>query len=338
MKIRPYLEATQKVALRSFSSALDNNRLSHAYILVGEEGAPLMETAIYLAKSILCDSPDPLADETCRTCQRIDNGNYPDLKIIDGSSDTIKKEAVTDLLAEFRATPLEKKGVLVYVINMIESMTPQAENSLLKFLEEPADNTYAILTTANVTKVLPTILSRAETLRLVLPPKEKLEAEALGLGVDKADAFLLSPLAGTATLLKEMSESDEYLSAKAALELFIEENGRNRPDYAFLFASRFTSEQKGSRGILMLEKKAKKTALLFLSLLEWLFRNCLHHNLGEESSPLAYDIYRGYKGSLDPKKALGLLPDIRRAIDIGVSPSLALDALGFRLNLINGIQ
>ena len=71
MKLKSYLPAKQPLVYRTFQYALQTGRLAHAYLLVGEAGTPLKETAIYLAKTLLCDNPSPLADEACRTCSRM---------------------------------------------------------------------------------------------------------------------------------------------------------------------------------------------------------------------------------------------------------------------------
>ncbi len=320
MKIREYLEKTQKIALWSFSSALAHKRLGHAYILVGENGTPLYETAMFLAKSILCDNGDPLADETCRTCDRIERGNYPDLVVLDGTKGSLKKEDVTELVGDFRKTPLEKKGIMVYVIHHVEAMTPEAENSLLKFLEEPSDNTYAILTTANVAKILPTILSRAETLRLNLPDRKLVYGEAVKLGVKPEDAFLLAPLEGTGELVRSTAESDDYQNAKAALYLFIDEDKKENSDFPTLFAGKID-------GLL----KSSGSAILFLNLLEWEGRHALYSRLRRDLPVTAYQVYRGLAGKSDPIALFTALGVSRKLIDAGGSTGLALDALAYNL-------
>ena len=319
--MREYLEATQKVALKTFGAAIRSKRLSHAYILVGEEGTPLKETALFLAKSILCDHPDPLADEECLTCKRIDANNYPDLYVRDGSSDSLKKEAIMDLVAGFQKTPLEKKGILVYVINRVEGMTVSAENALLKFLEEPSDNTYAILTTANVTRVLPTILSRAEAIRLVLPNRQAVEKEAIDLGVDPKDAFLLSPFSGSGRQILETSKEDDYEGAKAAYMALLEESKKEHPHYAAL----------GTNRLLALINRSLPSLRLFFNLLEWGSRYHLYQKLGEDLPVMAYDVYQGLDSGLDPVYVLGLLPGLRQSAEAGVYVNLILDELSYQL-------
>ena len=75
MGIKNYVEKHQPLLSKTFSLAIKGNRIAHAYLLLGEPGIPLKEIAIFMAKSILCDHGDPLADETCNTCKRIEEGD-----------------------------------------------------------------------------------------------------------------------------------------------------------------------------------------------------------------------------------------------------------------------
>lgn len=210
MAFAPYVYKRQPVLTRMFSLALAANHLGHAYLLTGEEGVPLKQTALFLAKSILCQHPNPLADETCLTCTRIDNGAYADFVFLDGDEDTVKKEAVAQIEDSFSKTALEKKGIMVYVINSVENMTAGAANAILKFLEEPNPDTYAILTTRNPAKVLPTIISRCQVFHLRLAPQNEVKQEAIALGVNEEDAELLSNFLNEANLIKDEAASPTY--------------------------------------------------------------------------------------------------------------------------------
>ena len=238
MLVGPYLEKKQPVAYRTFVSALKTGRVSHAYLLSGEAGIPLKEIAIFLAKTILCDEPHPLACESCRTCTRIGQGEYADFLLMDGEKESIKKEAVGDVVASFSRTALERKGIMVYVIHETENMTVEAINSLLKFLEEPSSKTYAILTTRNEAKVLPTILSRCETIRLKLAPRQEVIAEAKELGVEDADAEILSYFYNDGSIVKEKAKDDDYLIAKSCFEAMLDQFPDNED------AARYTMQKE----------------------------------------------------------------------------------------------
>ena len=262
MGIGEYIKNHQPLAYRTFANALEKGRLSHAYLLMGEAGIPLKETAIYLAKSILCDHPSPFADLTCRTCQRIDASDYPDFVCLDGSENSIKKDEVGNVLANFNQTALERKGIMVYVIHEVENMTIEAINSLLKFLEEPSPNTFAILTTRNESKVLPTIISRCESLRMLLVPQEQVIQEATSIGVGKNDAEILSFFNNDASLIAEQVETTDYQNAKLAFETMLEAFGE-KPEYA-----RYVMEKT----IIPLIN-SKKSARFYLDMLAMLFED-----------------------------------------------------------------
>ena len=222
MAISGYIKDKQPFIYRTFCNALKEGKLAHAYFISGEIGTPLKETAIYLAKSLLCDHPRPLADEECITCERIDKGEYPDFIFLDGAEETIKKDDIRALTTAFSRTALEAKGRMVYVINHVENMKNDVSNSLLKFLEEPPSETYAILTSQNEAKVLPTILSRCESLRLLLAPRKEVIEEAKALGVPQEDAEILSHFINDASLLKRKMEEEDYESVKLCLMDFLE--------------------------------------------------------------------------------------------------------------------
>ncbi len=218
MKISAYIEEKQPLLYRTFSHALKTSSLAHAYLLSGETGIPLKQAAIYLAKSILCNHPNPFADETCSICQRIDRDEYPDFVLLDGDEGSIKKESVTSTLINFQKSALEAKGIMVYVIHLAERMSTEAANSLLKFLEEPSDNTYAILTTNNESRILPTIVSRCQTAHLLLVPREEVIKDALAIGANQEDAEILSYFFNDGALVKEQAEKEEYRNALSAFK------------------------------------------------------------------------------------------------------------------------
>lgn len=219
MQIDQYLEKYQPIIYKTFVNALSEHKLSHAYLLSGSVGMPLKETALYLAKSIVCDNPHPLACNECMTCLRVDEGNYADLRIFDGAVENhIKKEHIKKLLSTFDKSALEEKGVMIYIINLVESMTTVAVNALLKFLEEPGKDVFAFLTTENESKVLPTIISRTQVLRFREIDRQEIIKNAENAGVLQEDAELLSGFYNDSDIIKTVSESEEYKAAKQALD------------------------------------------------------------------------------------------------------------------------
>ena len=226
MQVDTYLKKYQPIIYQTFVNSLKSGHLSHAYLISGNPGTPLLEVARHFAKSILCDEPDPLACNSCITCLRIDDDNYPDFIVIDGSKGKIKKEEVGNIENQFEKTAFESKGIMIYILHLVENMTTEAINSILKFLEEPESEIYAFLTTNNESSILPTILSRCQILHLKQIDRQEVIDGAIELGVEPENAELLSYFYNDSELIQDSLEDEEiresFLEAKKALNEFLE--------------------------------------------------------------------------------------------------------------------
>lgn len=222
MNRKEYLEKYQKVLYRTFQNALNRNQVSHAYLLIGEPGIPLLPVAEFLAKSLVCDHPNPFACETCFTCLRFDEGNYADFLLLNGQGKTIKKNEIQALENLFEKTAIEEKGKMIYIIHLVENMTLEAINSLLKFLEEPSSNVYAFLTTENELKVLPTIISRTQRIVLHKIPQSVVIKDAIEAGIPQKDAELLSYYYNDVEEMKKGIADENYLVARQAFDIYVD--------------------------------------------------------------------------------------------------------------------
>ncbi len=157
----------QANAYEMFLEVLCKNRISHAYLIETNHYVRAMDFVMSLAKAIICPWHNVNRDNCngCNKCMRIDEGNYIEIKIIEPSGMWIKKEQLRELQEEFSKQGIEGER-RVYIIRNCEKMNPQAANSLLKFLEEPAPNIHAILVTDNVGLLLDTIVSRCQRITL----------------------------------------------------------------------------------------------------------------------------------------------------------------------------
>lgn len=149
-----------KIFLRNI---LKNNTVSHSYMFIGENSIGKLLFAKEFAKGILCADINDKPCGNCASCKKFDNGNHPDFFILD-EEDTIKNEQIREINKSILEKPIEnfKK---VYIINNSENMTIQAQNSLLKTLEEPPEHAVIILITANENKMLTTIKSRCTKIK-----------------------------------------------------------------------------------------------------------------------------------------------------------------------------
>jgi DNA polymerase-3 subunit delta' len=94
--------------------------------------------------------------------QKIANNTYYDMICLDCYTTSLKKEDVLTIIDRFQQQASEALGLKFYIIKGIENSSKEAINSLLKFIEEPLNNIYAVFTTRNVKAVVGTITSRCE--------------------------------------------------------------------------------------------------------------------------------------------------------------------------------
>lgn len=235
MNVSDYLLHQQKPVYNLFARAREHHRWSHAYLLHGYQGQPLLPIAQFLAQSLLCEQPSPLACGTCLTCQRFLLQDYTDIIMIDGSEATIKKQDVLSLESRFAITGLEKANKQIYVLHRVESMTPEAINALLKFLEEPQLEIYAILTTTSLDEVLPTIQSRSQVIHLKPTDQNMLIDAAIQAGVKQKDAELLSFECGTVEAIIDQSQHEVWIATMVHFETFCQWWAKDKLEALFYF-------------------------------------------------------------------------------------------------------
>lgn len=136
------------------TKAYQSNKLSHAYLFEGDDGQTMQQVAIDFTKLILCNQ-----DNQCQL--KVETFNHPDFMYISSEENTIKKDQIEQLLHHMNQLPIEG-DYKVYIIESFEKLTIQGENSILKFLEEPPENTIAILLTTKPEQILDTIHSRCQ--------------------------------------------------------------------------------------------------------------------------------------------------------------------------------
>ncbi|MGQ9555833.1 MAG: DNA polymerase III subunit [Anaerolineae bacterium] len=167
-------------------------RLRHSYLLLGQPQIGKMTLALTFAAGLLCDSADePQPCGHCCSCERIRRNTHPDVIVIEPAGASFTIEQVRDLEAELPLTPKEKP-VKIRILTDFELATREAQNALLKTLEEPPAHALLFLTASEGDLLAPTIVSRCQTLSLRSVPTKEIEAGLLTHGAPPGEAQALS--------------------------------------------------------------------------------------------------------------------------------------------------
>ncbi len=137
---------------------IDTDNIAHSYMFVGKDSIGKSLFAKEFAKAILClDKEKPC--NKCKSCIEFNTYNNPDFNILEPEANSIKTDKIRELTKKVYEKPVisDRK---VYIINDSNCMTKEAQNSLLKTLEEPPEYVTIILITSNENIFLPTIKSR----------------------------------------------------------------------------------------------------------------------------------------------------------------------------------
>ena len=137
---------------------INTNNIAHSYMFIGKDSIGKMLFAKEFAKAILCTNNDKPCN-ICKSCIEFDTLNNPDFKIIEPDGNAIKIDQIRELVKRVYEKPIVSNKK-VYIINDSNLMTKEAQNSLLKTLEEPPEYATIILIAPNDNLFLPTIKSR----------------------------------------------------------------------------------------------------------------------------------------------------------------------------------
>ena len=202
-------------------NAYNNDKLSHCYLFYGNNGSGMEEMAYALALIIRCKGKIDFDSNEATSLFDGNTLNFTYLSKKDGKTG-VAKEQITMLIDEFSKTSLEQ-GTRIFVIDGIDTVSINGQNSLLKFIEEPNNNEeiVGILIANDITNVIPTIRSRAVCVPFVQPKKMDMINNLVSSGVDKSDALLLQSLSDDKNYLLEYSKSGQFLEDKEFFKEFI---------------------------------------------------------------------------------------------------------------------
>ena len=153
--------------IQYIKDAVGQNKVSHAYILNGQRGSGKKMLAKLFAMTLQCESGAAEPCGECRSCIQANNGNQADIitvkheKPASISVDDVRTQINGDIMIKPYSSPYK-----VYIVPEADLMTVQAQNAILKTIEEPPEYAVIFLLTENADSLLPTIRSRCVMLKL----------------------------------------------------------------------------------------------------------------------------------------------------------------------------
>lgn len=150
-----------------FQMAIAHHKVSHAYILTGETGTGRKSLANAFAWTLLCEKEQSEPCMECHACKQVLSGSHPDLIYVTHEKpNSIGVDEIREQINDTIMVRPYSSHYKIYIVDEAEKMTQQAQNALLKTMEEPPSYAIILLLTTNQEAFLPTILSRCVQLKL----------------------------------------------------------------------------------------------------------------------------------------------------------------------------
>lgn len=197
--------------LASLRQIARKGQVSHSYILNGGEGTGKRLIADWFAQLLQCTGEEKPCG-SCLSCLQAISGNHPDIIRVGHEKPNLigVDDIRTGINQTMQVRPYSGR-YKIYIIDEAEKMNIQAQNALLKTIEEPPEYGVILLLTENAASFLPTILSRCVRLDVRPLPDAKVAELLLNRGVSPADAARISRLSGgSAGRAFAMSESEAF--------------------------------------------------------------------------------------------------------------------------------
>lgn len=234
-----------KKIINHLQNVIDGDRPSHAYIFHGEDGVGKNMVARIFAKGVLCESHETRPCGICRSCRQFESGNNPDFFNVTHEKSIISVDDIrTQIIDNMAIRPYSNK-YKVFLVDEAEKMNEQAQNALLKTLEEPPEYGVIILVTNNLFMFLETILSRAVSLAF-LPCDTKQVAQFILSERDVPDYQARTAAAcsgGMPGVALSLIDSEEFAQRRDESLEILKRIGNNRADFSVKRAKELSAKK-----------------------------------------------------------------------------------------------
>lgn len=213
----------QPEVVRRLGAMLTRGRFPHAMLFTGPAGVGKLAAAHTLAQILLCPNRAAGSAEACDVCDaciKVKAELHADVHVVTTDERTLKVDDVRDATRSLQLHPMEGVGK-VLIIPGAEVMNNQAQNALLKTLEEPPGTAYLILTTSRPRAILPTVLSRCQRVAfLPIPRQELADLLVRERAIPEGQALLLAAMAQGSLEVARSLEPAQVIEARDRAALF----------------------------------------------------------------------------------------------------------------------
>ncbi|MCT4542761.1 MAG: DNA polymerase III subunit delta' [Vallitalea sp.] len=203
--------------INHLQTAIKTKKISHAYIFDGEKGMGKKMLANTFAKTLQCEKKGISPCDECISCRTYDSLNHPDIIFVEQTKKTgIGVNDIREQINQNINIKPYQYPYKIYIVDNADSMTEQAQNALLKTLEEPPSYVIILLLSNNINKFLVTIISRCVVLKLKpVMPKEVKNYLTDMIKISNDEAELITSFAqGIIGKAKELSSSQEFFDMR----------------------------------------------------------------------------------------------------------------------------
>ncbi|MGX7030064.1 DNA polymerase III subunit delta' [Vagococcus zengguangii] len=230
------IQTKQPNIYRFFKKVLEKEQLVHAYLFEGGTGTGKLETAIWLAQCYFCEEAT-LACGHCSDCLRIEEGNHPDVHLVEPDGQSIKIDQIAQIKSYFGKSGLERSKQFL-MISQAEKMTIQAANSLLKFIEEPSGSLEIVFITENKERVISTIQSRCQVIFFEPLPKAVFRQSLIEEGVSESKVDILGNMTTDKKTVLALSDDEWFNELQEMVEKWLHYLIK-RDAYSFVYVQQY---------------------------------------------------------------------------------------------------
>ncbi len=227
------------------------NNIGHCYLFEGPKSIGKSLVAKVFAKALLCEKQQGYPCNSCSSCVRFDTGNHPDVYINKAEGESFKKEQIDDIQKSINILPYEGQRK-IYILEDIDKITKQAQNSFLKTLEEPPQYVIILMTVTNSYSLLPTIISRCQVVKFAhLEQKKIIDLLINRYQKSEDEATIISSFSnGIVGKAINIAESHEFKDIREETITIIDEILNSDKVRLFTLREFFNNQKEGIEGIL----------------------------------------------------------------------------------------